>query len=122
MTVTDDTSPGAMTRSSPPATSIAIRRWGITAIMTIATRKPARRPGHPWPQATETPAPLNLFMNIPWEPQWRSVLERADEHAGDAITFRAEMDLVAGFLRLPMDLLPINGKDGVIRDAQVVLA
>lgn len=70
----------------------------------------------------ETPAPLNLFMNIPWEPNGDLFWNEPMTLPGDAITFRAEMDLVAIFSACPMDLLPINGKDCVIRDAHVVLA
>ena len=69
----------------------------------------------------ETPAPLNLFMNIPWEPNGDLFWNEPMTMPGDAITFRAEMDLVAVFSTCPMDLLPINGKDGVIRDAEIVV-
>lgn len=71
--------------------------------------------------ATETPAPLNLFMNIPWEPNGDLFWNEPMTLPGDGITFRAEMDVVAVFSACPMDLLPINGKDGVIRDAAVIL-
>lgn len=71
--------------------------------------------------ATETPAPLNLFMNIPWEPNGDLFWNEPMSMAGDAVTFRAEMDIVAVFSACPMDLLPINGKDCIIRDAHVVV-
>ena len=70
---------------------------------------------------TETPAPLNLFMNIPWEPNGDLYWNEPMSLPGDSITFRAEMDLVAAFSACPMDLLPINGKDCVIRDAEIVV-
>ena len=72
-------------------------------------------------KATETPSPLNLFMNIPWEPNGDMFWNEPMSLAGDAITFRAEMDIVAVFSACPMDLLPINGKDCIVRDAHVVV-
>jgi hypothetical protein len=72
-------------------------------------------------KATETPAPLNLFMNIPWDPDGTLHWEEPLSKPGDTITFRAEMDIVAVFSACPMDLLPINGKDGIITDAHVRL-
>jgi uncharacterized protein YcgI (DUF1989 family) len=72
-------------------------------------------------KAPETPSPLNLFMNIPWEPNGDLYWNEPMSQPGDAVTFRAEMNVVAVFSACPMDLLPINGKDCVIRDAAVVV-
>lgn len=72
-------------------------------------------------KAPETPSPLNLFMNIPWEPNGDLYWNEPMSLPGDAVTFRAEMNVVAVFSACPMDLLPINGKDCVIRDAEVVI-
>ncbi|TDQ82232.1 hypothetical protein A8950_2054 [Dongia mobilis] len=69
----------------------------------------------------ETPSPLNLFMNIPWELNGDLFWNEPMSMAGDAVTLRAEMDLVAVFSCCPMDLLPINGKDCVIRDVEIRL-
>lgn len=73
-------------------------------------------------KAPETPSPLNLFMNIPWEPNGELFWNEPMSLPGDGITFRAEMDIVAVFSACPMDLLPINGKDCIVRDAEVVIA
>ncbi|WP_374655963.1 DUF1989 domain-containing protein [Dongia sp.] len=72
-------------------------------------------------KAPETPSPLNLFMNIPWEPNGDLYWNEPMSMAGDAVTFRAEMDIVAVFSACPMDLLPINGKDCIVRDAHVAV-
>lgn len=69
----------------------------------------------------ETPSPLNLFMNIPWELNGDLFWNEPMSMAGDAVTLRAEIDLVAVFSCCPMDLLPINGKDCVIRDVEIRL-
>jgi uncharacterized protein len=60
----------------------------------------------------ETPAPLNLFMNIPWTSDGSLSLEPPVSTANSAIRLRAEMDLVIAFSACPMDLLPINGLAG----------
>lgn len=59
----------------------------------------------------ETPAPLNLFMNIPIRGDGALTFEPALSKRGDAITFRAEMDCVVAFSACPQDMVPINGKD-----------
>lgn len=59
----------------------------------------------------ETPAPLNLFMNI------RVVDGNAIEFRppvstpGSYIALRAEMDCVVAFSACPQDMIPINGTD-----------
>lgn len=71
---------------------------------------------------TETPSPLNLFMNIPWALDGRLTWGEPISKPGDRITLRAEMDAIIVFSACPMDLLPINGKDCIIRDAHFEIA
>lgn len=58
--------------------------------------------------APETPAPLNLFMNIP-------VVGNTIEFRppvstpGSYVALRAEMDCIVAFSACPQDLVPING-------------
>ena len=63
-------------------------------------------------QETHTPAPINLFMNIPWQMDgglsWEAPLSRP----GDYVLLRAEMDCVVAMSACPQDILPINGKTG----------
>lgn len=65
--------------------------------------------------AAEVPAPLNLWMNIPvgadGAMEWRPTVARP----GDRVVLRAERDCVVVVSSCPMDLLPINGEDAVIR-------
>jgi uncharacterized protein YcgI (DUF1989 family) len=57
----------------------------------------------------ETPSPLNLFMNIPWNAEGRITFEPPVSKRGDTVTFRAERDLVIVFSACPQDILPVNG-------------
>ena len=57
-----------------------------------------------------TPASLNIFMNIPWQPDGALAFEPALSKPGDAVTFRAELDCVCVMSACPQDILPINNK------------
>jgi uncharacterized protein YcgI (DUF1989 family) len=59
--------------------------------------------------APETPAPLNLFMNIPVTDGRHIAFQPPVCRQGDYIAFRARMDLIVAFSACPQDLLPING-------------
>jgi len=56
-----------------------------------------------------TPAPLNLFMNIPWTVDGELRFEPPKSKPGDTVVLRAECDLVIAFSACPQDMLPING-------------
>jgi uncharacterized protein YcgI (DUF1989 family) len=64
-----------------------------------------------------TPAPLNLFMNIPWTPA--GVLSWAEPVStpGSYVRLRVEMDCVVAFSACPQDILPINGRTGQTTEA-----
>ena len=57
----------------------------------------------------ETPSPLNLFMNIPWEEGGRLTFAAPVSKAGDHVLFEANLDVVVAFSACPQDILPING-------------
>ena len=59
--------------------------------------------------ATETPSPLNLFMNIPIGDGQSLSFEPPVSQPGSYVSLRAEMDLVIAFSACPQDLVPING-------------
>jgi uncharacterized protein len=61
--------------------------------------------------APETPAPLNLFMNIPIIDGRRLAFEPPVCRPGEFIAFRAAMDLIVAFSACPQDIIPINGVD-----------
>jgi uncharacterized protein YcgI (DUF1989 family) len=58
------------------------------------------------------PAPLNLFMNIPWDLDGNITFEPTVSAPGDSVLFRAEVDVVVIASACPMDIVPINGPGG----------
>jgi len=60
-------------------------------------------------QPPETPAPLNLFMNIPVIDGNRVEMRPPISTPGSYVALRAEMDCIVAFSACPQDLLPING-------------
>ena len=60
----------------------------------------------------ETPSPLNLFMNIPWQRAGALSFDPPVTRPGDSITFEAQLDAVMVFSACPQDILPINGTAG----------
>ncbi|MEO8267098.1 MAG: urea carboxylase-associated family protein [Ilumatobacteraceae bacterium] len=63
-------------------------------------------------RTSPVPAPLNLFMNIPWDLDGAITFEPTVSSPGDSVLFRAEIDLVAIASACPMDIVPINGPGG----------
>ena len=61
--------------------------------------------------APETPAPLNLFMNIPVIDGRHLDFRPPVCRPGQYIAFRAAMDLIIAFSACPQDIVPINGLD-----------
>jgi uncharacterized protein YcgI (DUF1989 family) len=56
-----------------------------------------------------TPAPLNLFMNIPVIDGDRIAFRPPVSTQGSYVTLRAEMDCILAFSACPQDMIPING-------------
>ena len=59
-------------------------------------------------KAPEVPSPLNLFMNVPVEPDGTLKFGAPASEAGQYVRFRAEMDLVIVLSACPQDVLPVN--------------
>lgn len=59
--------------------------------------------------STETPSPLNLWMNIPVAPDGKISWGEPLSKPGDYVTLRALMDCVVAMSACPQDILPING-------------
>jgi uncharacterized protein len=57
----------------------------------------------------ETPAPLNLFMNIPVVDGNRVEIRPPVSTPGSYVTLRAEADCIVAFSACPQDVVPING-------------
>ena len=60
----------------------------------------------------ETPSPLNLFMNIPWDLDGECTFEPPTTKPGDYVILRAKMNCIVAFSACPQDILPINGVGG----------
>jgi uncharacterized protein len=59
----------------------------------------------------ETPAPLNLFMNIPVIDGNRVEVRPPVSSPGSYVSLRVEMDCIVAFSACPQDMVPINGLD-----------
>jgi hypothetical protein len=59
--------------------------------------------------APTTPAPLNLFMNIPVIDGNRVEVRPPVSTPGSHVVLRAEMDCVIAFSACPQDMVPVNG-------------
>jgi uncharacterized protein len=57
----------------------------------------------------ETPAPLNLFMNIPVVDGNRVEIRPPVSTPGSYVMLRAETDCIVAFSACPQDVVPING-------------
>jgi uncharacterized protein YcgI (DUF1989 family) len=68
-----------------------------------------------------TPAPLNLFMNVSIGSDGSINRAPPASRPGDAVTFRAEMDLILVLSACPQDVTPINGADCTPREAQYAI-
>lgn len=58
--------------------------------------------------AAVTPAPLNLFMNVPVTDGGQLDFKSPVSEAGQYVALRAEMDLVIVFSACPQDMVPVN--------------
>jgi len=58
--------------------------------------------------AAQTPAPLNLFMNVPVAGNGALSFQPPVSEAGQYIAFRAEMDLIIVLSACPQDMVPVN--------------
>jgi uncharacterized protein len=57
----------------------------------------------------ETPAPLNLFMNIPVIDGNRVEIRPPVSTPGSYVSLRAEVDCIVAFSACPQDVVPVNG-------------
>lgn len=57
------------------------------------------------------PAPLNLFMNIPWTADGEISFDPPLTKPGDYVVLRAVVDAIVAFSSCPQDLLLINGTE-----------
>jgi len=65
------------------------------------------------------PAPLNLFMNVPWDEQGDISFKAPKTKSGDFVRLRAERDIVVVMSACPQDVTDVNNKK--IQDAHFLV-
>jgi uncharacterized protein YcgI (DUF1989 family) len=60
--------------------------------------------------APPVPAPLNLFMNVPWTAGGSLSFAPPRSRPGDLVRLRAETDVIVVLSACPQDLVPVNGE------------
>ncbi|MCR9072023.1 MAG: urea carboxylase-associated family protein [Alphaproteobacteria bacterium] len=71
--------------------------------------------------SAETPSPLNLFMNIPWDAEGRIDWKPPVSAPGGFVVLKALIDCVVVFSSCPQDIIPINGINCTPQDAHFVV-
>jgi uncharacterized protein YcgI (DUF1989 family) len=115
MTITVDTSPGVHDTVIASCDHARYQQLGCSeyhdncadnlrqAMLAIGLRAPT------------LPAPFNLWMNVPVQPDGSTSFKPPVSKPGDYMSFRAEMDVIAVMSACPHDVTPVNG-EGTIPD------
>jgi uncharacterized protein YcgI (DUF1989 family) len=108
LTLVADTSPGRHDMLIAACDPQRYAQLGSPGHRSCATnlREALAAVGHPY--AGPTPQPINVFMRIPVGADGTLSWLPAPTAAGDAITFRAELDAVVVVSSCPQDLVGIN--------------
>ncbi len=117
MTITEDTSPGIHDTLMASCDQARYRLLGhpgyhdnchdnfVAALQALGLDPPA------------VPAPFNLFMNVPWEPDGSLRYEPPRSRPGDLVRLGASTDLIVIMSACPQDLVPVNGLEQRPTDA-----
>ena len=112
LTLEDDTSPGRHDTLMAACDRWRYRLLGVEGYHDNCADNLSRAMGELGLRETHVPAPLNLFMNIPWQADGALSFEAPLSRPGDHVTLHAEMDCVVAMSACPQDILPINGAAG----------
>jgi uncharacterized protein YcgI (DUF1989 family) len=112
LTLVEDTTPGVHDTLMAACDSYRYGLLGVTGYHDNCTDNLTAAMVELGLREPETPAPLNLFMNIPWTEDGTLAWAEPVTKPGDYVVFRAELDLVIAFSACPQDILPINGLVG----------
>jgi len=118
LTLVEDTSPGIHDTLLAACDRYRYEQLGCVGHHDSCTDNLAAALGELGMTPPETPAPLNLFMNIPLGADGSLGFAPTRSKAGDFVTFKAEMDCVVAFSACPQDKVPINGPNCTPVDAQ----
>lgn len=64
-------------------------------------------------KTAHVPSPLNLWMNIPVDPDGGFTWEAPVSGAGDVVRLKAHLDCIAVMSACPQDITPVNGRGTV---------
>jgi uncharacterized protein YcgI (DUF1989 family) len=112
LTLVEDTTPGVHDTLMAACDSYRYGLLGVTGYHDNCTDNLSAAMQALGLREPETPAPLNLFMNIPWTEDGTLSWEEPVSEPEDYVVLRAEIDLVIAFSACPQDILPINGLVG----------
>ena len=127
LTLVEDTSPGIhdtlMAACDPPRyKGLGVENWqehgSCAENLVLALSEINERAGLKGPKGVgadvsinSVPAPLNLFMNIPWNDAGDISFDPPKTKAGDYVRLKAERDVVVVMSACPQDILDINNKE-----------
>ena len=109
LTLTEDTTPGIHDTLIAACDIHRYRQLGAEGYHDSCTDNLANALEAIGLHITDTPCPLNLFMNVPVDSDGRLAFVPPVSKPGDHVTLRAEMDLVIVFSACPQDMTPVNG-------------
>jgi uncharacterized protein YcgI (DUF1989 family) len=118
LTLVADSSPGIHDTLIPSCDRIRYEQLGCDGYHDNCADNMARALEELGYEPPPTPAPLNLFMNVPVGPTGRIELTVPRGKPGDRVEFRAEMPCIVVLSACPHDIFPINGPDSRPRDVQ----
>jgi uncharacterized protein len=109
LTLVEDTSPGVHDTLMAACDAERYRLLGVTGHHANCCENYERALAARGMSTAIVPPPLNLFMNIPWEPDGSLRFLAAPAAAGDYVTLMAAIDAVVVLSACPMDINDING-------------
>ena len=108
LTLVADTTPGIHDTLIAACDIHRYRQLGAAAHHDNCTHNLALALGALGITASQTPAPLNLFMNVPVAGNGALSFQPPVSEAGQYIAFRAVMDLIIVMSACPQDMVPVN--------------
>jgi uncharacterized protein YcgI (DUF1989 family) len=109
LTIVEDTSPGVHDTLVAACDAERYRQLGHVGHHDNCHDNYVQALGELGYDADAVPAPLNLFMNVPWDEEGGLAFAAPVCAPGDAVVLRAEMDVIVVLSACPQDLIPVNG-------------
>ncbi len=116
LTLVEDTSPGIHDTLIAACDRYRYEQLGCEGHHDSCTDNLAAALGELGMVPPETPAPWNMWMNIPVAADGSVSFEPPVSRPGDYVVLRAERDAMLVFSCCPQDMIPINGPDCVPKD------